>query len=160
MKRFKMKRILLIALLPLFVVLMNSCLKKGLPEYENWDLNNIDNVYVEYRYEGGKMMNGQPVVEYKRLDVEKKINTSNNSIELNIQVPAASGSFTEEIRKKVNQNYLWVYTDISTAAKISPIGDTPKLGDPADLNKELHYQVTAANGGKKDWVIKVITFKN
>jgi hypothetical protein len=160
MKKLKMKRTLILTLLPFIMVVMNSCLKKGLPEYENWDQNNIDNVYVEYRYEGNKMMNGKPVVEYKRLDVEKKVNTSNNSIELKIQVPAASGSFTDDIRKKVQQNYLWMYTDISTAAKIAPIGDTPKLGDPGDLTKDLHYRVTAANGTTRDWVINVVTFKN
>ena len=154
-----MKRIQLLGLLSLFMLMMNSCLKKDLPEYENWDLNNIDNVYVEYRYEGSKIMNGKPVVEYQRLNVQKTVNTSTNTIELTVEVPAATGSFTQEVRNKVSQSSLWVYTDISTAAKIAPVGDTPKLGDPADLTKELRYQVTAANGTPKTWIIKTTSFK-
>ena len=154
-----MKKIQLIALLSLFVLLLNSCLKKGLPEYENWDLNNIDNVYVEYRYEGTKIQNGKPVVEYQRLNVQKTVNSITNTIELTVQVPAASGSFTEEIRQKVKQDYLWMYTDISTGAKITPLGDTPKLGDPTDLTKELNYQVIAANGNAKSWIVKTVSFK-
>ena len=154
-----MKKIQIIGFAAIILVLLNGCLKKGLPEYESWDLNNIDNVYVEYRYESGKILNDKPVVAYQRLNVQKNVVANSNTIELSIDVPQASGTFTEEVRNKVMQNYLWMYMDISTAAKIAPIGNAPKLGDPADLMKEWQYQVTAANGNAKTWTIKVVSFK-
>lgn len=137
----------------------SSCLKKGLPELENWDLNNIENIYVEHRYEGDKVMNGKPVVAYQRLNVTRTVDESNGTIDLQIEVPQASGTFTEEIRDKVIQTNLWMYMDISTAAKVAPLGDSPSLGDPIDLTKEHQYQVTAANGSSKVWTIKVSAFQ-
>lgn len=154
-----MKRIHIIGLAAVIMLIMNSCLKKGLPEYENWDINNIDNVYVEYRYESGKILNDKPVVAYQRLNVQKNVIANSNTIELSIDVPLASSTFTEEIRSKVMQNNLWMYMDISTAAKVTPVGNAPKLGDPTDLTKEWQYQVTAANGDAKTWTIKVVSFK-
>lgn len=51
-----------------------------------------------------------------------------------------------------------MYMDISTAAKVIPLRDSPNLGDPIDLTKEHQYQVTAANGSSKVWSIKVTAF--
>lgn len=136
----------------------SSCLKKGLPKLENWDLNNIENIYVEHRYESDKVMNGRPVVAYQRLNVVRSVDESNGVIDLKIEVPQASGSFTEKIRDQVLQTNLWMYMDISTAAKVIPLRDSPNLGDPIDLTKEHQYQVTAANGSSKVWSIKVTAF--
>lgn len=141
------------------VSILTGCLKKGLPDFENWDLNNIDNIYVEHRYETDRIMNGQPVVDYRRLDVKQTVDPTNATIDLEIVVPQPTGSFTSEIRDNVSQNHLWMYMDISTAAKITPLGDSPQLGDPIDLTKEHQYQVTAANGEAKVWKIKVISFQ-
>lgn len=69
----------------------SSCLKKGLPKLENWDLNNIENIYVEHRYESDKVMNGRPVVAYQRLNVVRSVDESNGVIDLKIEVPQASG---------------------------------------------------------------------
>ncbi|WP_144243336.1 DUF5018-related domain-containing protein [Sphingobacterium sp. ML3W] len=153
-----MKKIHIIGLAAVIMLIMNSCLKKDLPEYENWDLNNIDNVYVEYRYESDKILNDKPVIAYQRLNVQKNVVENTNTIELTIDVPQASGTFTNEIRNKIVQNYLWMYMDISTAAKVIAVGDAPKLGDPIDLTKDWQYQVIAANGNTKTWIIKVVSF--
>ncbi len=139
-------------------VFLTSCLKNDLPKYENWDLNLIDNVYVEYRYEGDQEYNGQPVVEYMRLNVNKTVDEANNTILLDITVPNATGSFTDAERVKVVQTHLWMYMDISTAATIEPVGNAPKLGDVADLTQPYQYKVTAANGDAKTWTIKVQSF--
>lgn len=140
------------------LTLFSSCLKKDLPDYPLWDNNYIDNVYVEYRYNGPQTYNGQPVVEYKRLNVTKQVDTANNAIKLQITVPAASGTFTAEEKGKVSQNHLWVYMDISTAATIRAVDGTPALGDPTDLTKPQTYEVTAANGQKRKWTLTVTSF--
>lgn len=139
--------------------LLSSCLKKGLPEFESWDLNNIDNIYVEHRYESSKTLNGQPVIAYQRLNVLRTVDEANGIINLEIAVPPASGDFTTAIRDQVTQDYLWMYMDISTAAKVAPLQASPKLGDPIDLTKDHQYQVTAANGTSKVWTIKVVSFQ-
>ena len=42
--------------------------------------------------------------------------------------------------------------DLSTAARITPLNGAPKLGNPGDFSaKEFKYQVTAADGTKKEW---------
>lgn len=149
----------LLCLSLLFVAtMMTSCLKKGLPDYPEWDGTNIDNVYVEYRYNGPEQSGGQPIVAIKKLDVVKTVDEPNATIKLAITVPATSGSFDATERQKVVQNNLWVYTDISTAATIKPVGGTPKLGDPTNLTVPQQYEVTAANGTKKTWTIVVTSF--
>ena len=142
----------------LFIVFsFSGCLKKGLPEYENWDLNEIENVFIEHRFETGKQANGQPIIGYQRLTVEKEVN--DNRISLKVTVPNVNGEFTEAVREKVSQEHLWMYVDLSTAATIRPLGNSPKLGDPIDLTTEHEYEVTAANGDRKSWFIKIIDFK-
>jgi hypothetical protein len=114
---------------------------------------------VEYRYESENIQNGQPVVAYQRLTVQHTVDDANATIDLKIEVPQPSGTFTTAIRDKVVQNHLWMYMDISTAAKVAPLNGSPNLGDPIDLTKEHQYQVTAANGVAKIWKIKVSTFQ-
>lgn len=156
MKKY-IKQLLFLSLL-LVTTMMSSCLKKGLPDYPEWDGANIDNVYVEYRYNGPDQFGGQPVVAIKKLDVVKTVDEPTATIKLAISVPAASGSFSIAEREKVAQNNLWVYTDISTAATIAPVAGTPKLGDPTNLSIPQKYVVTAANGTKKTWTIIVTSF--
>ncbi|WP_316839022.1 DUF5018-related domain-containing protein [Pedobacter gandavensis] len=137
---------------------MTSCLKKGLPDYPEWDGTNIDNVYVEYRFNGPEQYGGQPIVVIKKLDVVKTVDAPNSTINLAVSVPVASGSFTVAERAKVLQSNLWVYMDISTAATIKPLTGTPKLGDPTNLTVPQKYEVSAANGSKKTWTIIVTSF--
>lgn len=150
------KKIIWIALIT--VMTMSSCLKQGLPEYENWELNEINNVYVEHRFESGQTHHGAPIVAYQRLNVSQQIDDEANTVKLTITVPVAGGAFTEDVRQSVTQNRLWVYMDISTAAKIAPIGNTPKLGDPTDLTVVQSYKVTAANGDERVWTVEVLSF--
>lgn len=154
-----MKTLKFLSLLLVSSLLFVGCLKKGLPEYENWDLNLIQNVYVEYRYESDRMLNGEPVIAYQRLNVSRTTDEVNNVINLTIEVPAVSSTFTAAIRNDVVQSNLWMYMDISTAAIIAPLNGSPKLGDPIDLTKEHTYKVTAANGNERVWTIKVNSFQ-
>lgn len=149
---------LLCSSLVLVTTMLTSCLKKGLPEYPEWGGTNIDNIYVEYRYNGTEQYGGQPIVVIKKLDVVKTVDEPNATLKLAITVPAASGSFNAAERAKVLQNNLWLYMDISTAATIKPVAGSPKLGDPTNLSVPQQYEVTAADGSKKTWTIVVTSF--
>ncbi len=143
----------------ILITLFTSCLKQDLPDYPAWNGNYINNVFVEYRWEDrNNLYNGKPVVAYQKLQVEEEIDSSKNMINIQITVPAVSGTFTADVRNNVSQNHLWMYSDISTAATVAPTGNTPKLGDPADLTQPQTYVVTAANGQKRTWTIKVTSF--
>jgi hypothetical protein len=40
-----------------------------------------------------------------------------------------------------------------------PLNGAPKLGSPGDFSaKEFKYQVTAADGTKREWTIKITDF--
>lgn len=140
------------------VTLFSSCLKKDLPAYPLWDGTNIDNVYLEYRYNGALNYNGSPIVEYKRLTVAKTVVDATSTINLVVTVPDANGSFTAAERDKVTQNGLIMYFDVSTAASVAPVSGSPKLGELTNLAVPQKYEVTAANGTKKTWTITVTSF--
>ena len=150
-----------LALVATFIMTMlSSCLKKDLPDYPEFNENEITLVNVEHRFNGSQMMNGQPVVAYQKLTVAQTIDKPNSTISVVITVPPAGGTFTATEKAKVSQSNLWFYLNISTAATIAATDGTPKLGDPTDATKPLKYVVTAADGTKKSWTINVSSFVN
>lgn len=145
----------------LFSILgLSSCLKSDLPQFDNWDGVYITLVNTEHRFLGTRMMHGEPVVEYQRLNTTVvKTDTLSGTIDIAITVPAAgTGQFNAAERAKVVQSNIWFYMNLSPAATIMPLEGTPKPGDSTDATKPLTYQVTAANGSKKIWTINVIQF--
>lgn len=143
-------------ILLLLVAINTSCLKAGLDELETFDQNDITNIRFEYRWwdEANKRMR---VVE---MEVNKMINTETKEIECTISVPSSTDVFTETIRNQVSLSTLAINVDASTASRISPVGNAPKMGDfPADFSaKEFIYTVTAGNGDRADWTIRITDF--
>lgn len=146
------------SVLLLIVTFTTSCLKKDLEAYPLFDTNEITLVGAEHRFLGTVIKNDQPVVAYQSITVASTIDKTNAVINITLTVPAANGQFTAAEKAKVSQSKLWFYMNISTAATISPVGGTPKLGDPTDATKPLKYIVTAANGTARTWTINVTTF--
>lgn len=142
----------------LAIISLSSCLKHNLPEYPLWDGNYINTVYMEYRYNGDQMYDGKPVVAYQRLSVNQTIDSTNNTISVDVTVPPASGSFTDSIRSLVSQTDIWPYFDLSTAATMTPTDKTHDPGNSTDFTKPQSYIVTAANGQKRTWTINVASF--
>jgi len=138
--------------------IFTSCLKKGLDTFPNWNQNDINNVYVEYRYNGTTQYNGQPVVEYKRLTVNQTIDKVNKTANITIAIPAASGSFTAAVKNAITQSNIIPYFDVSTAASMEGVEGTPNPGNVSDMTKTLKYKVTAANGTAVVWTINVTSF--
>lgn len=141
-----------------FCLFMTSCLKGGLedlPEYEEAEILGIQR--VEYRYYGDDVSNidGENLVEKVALNVTTTIEGS--IVSINVTVPEADVSFTEEERSKVSLTNLAVMASISTAARVTPLDGAPKLGIPGDWSKPNKYLVTAANGNEKEWTIQIVS---
>lgn len=150
-----MKKLINAILLIFLMSTVSSCLKSGLDDLETYNEAEITNLNFEYRWWDDT--NNQMAV--KTLNIEKQISKDDNLITCKLTVPAASGSFTDAVRQNVSLSNLIGYMDLSTAARIAPLNGAPKLGNPGDFSaKEFKYLVTAADGTKREWTIKITDF--
>lgn len=151
-----MKAISNFLIVGLFLILNTSCLKSGLDELETYDLNDITNVRFEYRWwdESAEQLRVMEML------VEKTIDTTTKEINCTIVVPESTTVFTDEIRSEVSLSTLAINVDISTAARVAPVGNAPAMGVfPSDFSaKEFTYTVTAGNGDEVDWIIRIADF--
>lgn len=157
-----MKKYIYILFVTIMAVSVTSCLKKGLedlPEFEENDITGINR--VEYRFISDDVSNasGQKIVKFVNLPIKgtPEINNVEKIVRLEVSVPKANSSFTEAERDKVALSNLSIIVNLSTAARIFPIGSSPKLGVPGDWSKPNKYLVEAANGNKAEWTIEVIS---
>jgi hypothetical protein len=138
-------------------LLLVSCLKKDLPVMSNSSLNNISDFNLIYKYmdtvvdnQGSVKENSRIVVRTVQLNKVKSI--SNDTIYITPSFPAG---FPSKEKIKVSLNNIVGYANIPDAAIIKPIGSAPVLGTPGNFSAPVKYQVTAANGSTKNWVISV-----
>lgn len=146
------------SLLLMFALVCSSCLKGNLDDLPAFEEANITDVKFDFRYKDvtDVWIDGEPVVKVVTLTVgDKVINPETGTVTCTVTVPAASGSFTEEIRNTVSLTNLVGKFNLSTAAVIAPQDGAPTLGTPGDFSTTRRYVVTAANGTKKDWTIQV-----
>ena len=59
------------------------------------------------------------------------------------------------LRLKVDKTNLAVIVSVSTAARVSPVGDAPRLGTPGNWSSAHKYRIEAANGNSAEWTIEV-----
>lgn len=152
-----MKKIIKYIPVLLLSLLFTSCLKSGLDGLPAYSDAEITNFRFEYRWMDTTSEFHQ--LQVVQMNVAKTIDADNHTISCQITVPAASAGFPEEIRNQVSLSNLVGYADISLAATIKPMGDSPTLGDLADFSKgNLQYEVTAADGTKKVWTLNITGF--
>lgn len=141
--------------------LFSSCLKTGLEEIENSNLCEITSITFEYRWLS-QNANGYDVLNRQPLTLSNNAPDENNRIDFIITVPAAnnSGAFKTAVRNTVSLDRLYLTSIISPAAKIAPLNDAPAMGTPAsfEIGKEYMYEVTAANGEKKTFILCIEDF--
>ncbi len=146
-------------LVGILVMTMSSCLKsrlEDLPEFEESDITAVPR--VEYRFVSDEIsnVNNQNIVKYVNLTINKRqIDKDNKTVIIEATVPNANTNFPTSERDKVDRSNLVVVVSVSTAARIFPIGDAPKLGVPGDWSKPNKYRVEAANGSSSEWTIEV-----
>ncbi len=159
-----MKKIYSIAIVGLLFS-MSSCLKAGLDEnLPKFKDAFITDVFMEYRFEDPTATSGgSPVVRIVNLNVtgkqfkrlEDTPGAATDSVIFDVQVPAASGSFTTAERDKVNLSNLVFMSNISTAATMSAIEGAPRPGVPGDFSQPRKYELKAADGSVRIWTIRV-----
>lgn len=136
----------------------SSCLKSGLEDLPSYEDADIKAFTFEYRW---MVKEGESEkLRVQKMDVDVNIDDANTTVTCNITVPEVNGVFTSEIRDKVTLSNLNAYCTISTAATITPIGDTPVLGKIGDFSKsDMQYEVVAADGKtKKTWKLIIDGF--
>ncbi len=152
-----MKRLYNILLSLICMTMFSSCLKAGLDELPAYEDADITGFKFEYRWYDDD--NNRMCVE--QMNVKTKIDNENLIVSCDIIVPMSDREFPEDIRSDVSLSNLVGYCDISTAAVVAPVGNSPKLGEIQDFSTqdEMCYKVTAANGDSKIWTLRINSFK-
>ena len=149
-----MKRYILYALFAILAIGFNSCLKSNLeelPAFEENDVTNVDR--VEYRFISDEISkaSNQKIVKFINLTVNK----TDKTVRIEVTVPAANSDFPTVERDKVSKANLTVILSVSTAARVFPIGDAPRLGTQGDWTNPHKYKIEAANGNTAEWTVEV-----
>ncbi len=152
------------------MTLLASCLKSGLdkdlPAFED---AKITDVFFEYRYvdPDHHSPDGADIVRVIELPVSNKVfklkeesGAEKDSIIASVTVPAADRFTPASEWDKVAASNLVVKSNISTAARVEPIGDAPKMGVPGDFSSPKDYKVVAADGiTERIWTIHITLIK-
>jgi len=142
----------------LITIGLTSCLKSNLEDLPAFEDNFITDVKFDFRYKDANdvWVDGQPTVKVVTLTVGNKvIDKTAGTITCTLTVPAASGSFTADIRNQVSLSSIVGKFNISTGAAIAPKSGAPVLGIPGDFSAARQYEVTAASGASKTWTVTV-----
>ena len=153
-----MKKILYCLTLVFSALLFSSCLKGGLedlPEYEDAEITSVSAVRYRYMTDEKSPASGEYLVKEVDLTSDADIDSESGSVKIKVSVPS---EFPAGELGNLSTSNLVVAVSISTAARMSPVGDSSQLGVPADWSKLNRYVVQAANGNKKDWTIEIVEF--
>lgn len=148
-------------IIAMFVMALSctSCLESNFEELGTYDGNDITAGYAWYRYKGDNKINAsgeQQVIQKQLQRTGQVIDNEAATCALQFKVPT---NFSEAEKNGVNINNIVVAVDISTAAVMSPVDGSPKLGVPADWSTPHKYLVKAADGKTKIWTISVTLTK-
>lgn len=152
-----MKRLLKINILLIATICATSCLKKDLPGVTNSSANNISDFNLIHKYQDTVTDNAGTPNENTRIlvrtvQLNKTVSISNDSVYVTPGFPAG---FPFSQKSKVTLTNIWGYANIPDAAIVEPVSGAPKLGTPGDFSTPVSYDVIAANGDKKRWVISI-----
>ena len=138
-------------------ILFSSCLESGLEDLPAFSEANITKMRFEYRWTDESSDYGK--MKLIQLTCNATIDTTANTVNCVVTVPASNAAFPEAIRSQVNQSNIVGYADISTAAILKPLGTAPTLGVPGDFSQSnMQYEITAANGRVKIWTLSITAF--
>ena len=138
----------------MMMCVLASCINSNLDDIDSYTESKITNIRFEYRW----VTSGNQL-HVKTLTVQKTINEATNTVECSITVPGADNTFTEAVRNNVTLANICGYFTLSTGATVTPLGNAPTMGTIADFsNKDFDYEVTAADGSKTTWKLKITGF--
>ena len=157
-KRF----IIIVSSIVLIVATLSSCLTSNTESIEAYTHNHIADVAgVWYRYITVENENSDREVMRKvELDgIQREID--NEARLVTIKVNPSQGrinSIPEAARAELSVSNVAVVVALPTAARLFPVGDSPKLGLNGDWSKPNKYIVRAANGEEAEWTIQITEF--
>lgn len=148
-------------IIAMFVMALSctSCLESNFEELDTYDGNDITAGYAWYRYKGDNKLNAsgeQQVIQKQLQRTGQVIDNEAATCALQFKVPT---NFSDAEKNGVNINNIVVAVEISTAAVMTPVEGSPKLGVPADWSTPHKYSVKAADGKTKIWTISVTLTK-
>lgn len=138
----------------LLAVVSTSCLDSDLEDLESYSGCDITSGQIYYRYyDKTSTLPGSGEVQVKQVRLARAVesDTENNIF----TIAYVTGNVPDSEKANFTQSNVVIVVDISPAATIKPIGDSPQLGVPGDWSSSHQYEVTAANGDKKTWTIVV-----
>lgn len=161
---------------------MSSCLSHGAEDIIDSDKNELTNVTYTYRFfYNDTIKKGTPNEEIQNDRVCEVIFTKDDFSKIekdglsgfsttinhnlnSVQKAGPQGSVTkaqlyEMFKQKIKTDglsRLVVYVSISDAAVITPVDGAPRLGAPGDFSQDRIYSVRAANGDKKEYILRTI----
>lgn len=145
-------------LIVLVMPFISSCSWEDLPSYDGADITGVQFYYRWASSTDKDAITGEPIVKEVSLGTRANINAQAGTVEVSITVPGASNTFPEDARAAVSQDKLWAQVTLSTAARLTPTNGSAALGTPDNWTTPHTYIVTAADGTKKEWTIKVVDF--
>lgn len=157
------KRYLIIASsIVLMVIALSSCLTSNTEDIEAYTHNHISDVTgIWYRYITVENDNSDREVMRKvELDGIQRVIDEESRIVI-IKVNPSQGrlnSIPVGARAELSINNVAVVVALPTAARLFPVGDSPKLGLNGDWSKPNKYIVKAANGEEAEWTIQITEF--
>lgn len=154
-----MKKYIFILSTIILPLLFSSCLKDDLDDVEYSADCDISSVAFEHRWAVPSDVEGIWTLKFKEMSVTSDINKDNNTVTVDLTVPATDNSFTEEERNKASLSSLACSFFVSNAAQVTPLDGAPRLGTLGDYSaKTYKYRVTSASGVYKDWQININSF--
>lgn len=148
-------------IIAMFVMALSctSCLESNFEKLDTYDGNDITAGYAWYRYKGDNKLNAsgeQQVIQKQLQRTGQVIDNEAATCALQFKVPT---NFSDAEKNGVNINNIVVAVEISTAAVMTPVEGSPKLGVPADWSTPHKYSVKAADGKTKIWTVSVTLTK-
>ena len=148
-------------IIAMFVMALSctSCLESNFEELDTYDGNDITAGYAWYRYKGDNKLNAsgeQQVIQKQLQRTGQVIDNEAATCALQFKVPT---NFSDAEKNGVNINNIVVAVEISTAAVMTPVEGSPKIGVPADWSTPHKYSVKAADGKTKIWTVSVTLTK-
>lgn len=151
-----MKKILYKLLSLVIVLSFSSCLDANLdelPVYEEADITSVSAVQYRYISDQKSPASGENIVEEVNLGYTGDINPESATVKIKVTKPE---TFPADQVNNLSKSNLVVVVTLSTAARLTPVEGSPKLGAPADWTTAHKYVVTSASGKKKEWTIQVV----
>lgn len=153
-----MKRVIYHLFLAICLFSMTSCLTGGLedlPIYGDADITSVSAVQYRYISDEKSPASGEYLVKDVNMTYTSEINTEAGLVQISVSIP---DNFPVEELENLSIENLLIAVSVSTAARITPEANSPKLGVPGDWSKPNQYVVEAANGTKKNWTIEIVNF--